>query len=244
MDDKGERLSPVHTTKRGRRYDYYISQFLKTPVDADLRASGWRLPAPALEQKIAITISTHICTTAPRGLLTDCDGVTIRGVINRVGQDDFDALSLIEKVIIAPGTLSIRLKLAKFANLFEVPPNTIDANLLTFETTFTLRRRGVETKLMIEGEAMPRDETLLRNIALGHQFLANIKAGQSTQEIAEARGLSRKRAQQILEFAFLSPATIQRALDANLPDWVTTDWCLTHEISAEWAEQAELLSTS
>lgn len=49
FDDKGERLSPVHTTKRGRRYDYYISQFLKIPGDADQKASGWRLPARALE---------------------------------------------------------------------------------------------------------------------------------------------------------------------------------------------------
>ena len=69
MDDKGERLSPVHTNKAGRRYDYYISQSLKIPGDADNKASGWRLPARALEQKIATAISTHICATAPRGLL-------------------------------------------------------------------------------------------------------------------------------------------------------------------------------
>ena len=163
-------------------------------------------------------------------------------MINRVRQDGIDALSLIEKVTIAPGNLSIRLDRTKFANAFEVPANAIDADPLTFQTTFTLRRRGVETKLMIEGEAAPRDETLLRNIALGHQFLANIKAGQSTQEIAEAQGLSTKRVQQILEFAFLSPATVQLVIDATQPDWMTTDWCLTHEIPSEWAEQAALFS--
>jgi site-specific DNA recombinase len=176
-------------------------------------------------------------------LLKDCDAVTIRSVINRAGQDGFDALSMIEKVTLAHGKLSIRLEPERFANVLEVPPNAIDADLLTFETTFSLRRRGVETKLIIEGEAMPRDETLLRNIALGHQFLANIKAGQSAQKIAEAQGLSRKRVQQILEFSFLSPATIQRALDATLPDWLTTDWSLTHEIPANWAEQAALFSS-
>ena len=93
------------------------------------------LPAPALEQKIAKAISTHICATAPRGLLRDCDAMTIGGVIKRAGQDDFNALSLVASVTIASGTLSIRLELATFANLFEVPPNTIDAKLLTFETT-------------------------------------------------------------------------------------------------------------
>ncbi|MGR3291371.1 MAG: recombinase family protein, partial [Paracoccaceae bacterium] len=125
---------------------------------------------------------------------------------------------------------------------FDVPRQVIDADAMTFEISFTLRRRGVETKLMIEGEIAPRDETLLRNIALGHRLLESIKAGQTTQEISEAQGLSRKRVQQILEFAFLSPATVQLALDANLPDWLTTDWCLTHEIPADWSEQAALLN--
>lgn len=243
IDDKGERLSPVHTNKRGKRYEYYISQSLKIPGDAETKASGWRLPARALEQKIAKAITVNVRQTAPRGLLKDCDAATIEGVINRARQDGFDALSLIEKVTLAPGKLSICLEPERFATVFKVSQNVINADLLTFETSFTLRRRGVETKLMVEGEVAPRDETLLRNIALGRQFLANIKTGQSTQEIAEAQGLSRKRVQQILEFAFLSPNTIQRALDANLPDWMTTDWCLNHEISAEWAEQAELLST-
>ena len=243
IDHKGGRLSPVHTNKGGKRYDYYISQSLKIPGDADIKASGWRLPARALEQKIATAISTHICATAPRGLLIDCDAETIRSVITRARQDGFDALSLIEKVTIAPGKLAICLDPERFAAIFDVPPNTINADLFTFETSFTLRRRGVETRLMVEGEAAPRDETLLRNIALGHQFLANIKTGQSTQEIAEARGLSKKRVQQILEFALLSPATVQLVLDATPPDWLTTDWCLTREIPANWADQAALFSS-
>ena len=97
---------------------------------------------------------------------------------------------------------------------------------------------------MIEGEVAPRDKTLLRNIALGHRFLAAIKAGQNTQEIAEDQGLSKKRVQQILEFAFLSPMAVQMALDGTHADWLTTDWCLSHGIPANWVEQAALFSRS
>lgn len=179
---------------------------------------------------------------APCGLLKDCDAAMISGVINRVRQNGFDALSFIEEATIAPGKLSARLDLNKFTDAFDIPRRVIDADQMTFGISFTLRRRGVEAKLMIEGEAAPRDETLLRNIALGHQFLAMVKSGQSTQKIAEARGLSRKRVQQILEFAFLSPATVQTAIDAKLPDWMTTDWCLTHEFPAGWSKQAALFS--
>ena len=106
-------------------------------------------------------------------------------MINRVRRNDFDALSLIEGVILAPNKLTIRLEPARLANIFEVSRNAIDADAMAFETAFSLRRRGIETKLMIEGEVAPRDKTLLRNIALGHRFLAAIKAGQNTQEIAE-----------------------------------------------------------
>ncbi len=101
----------------------------------------------------------------------------------------------------------------------------------------------METKLLLEGDAIPRDETLLRNVAKAHAFLGMITSGQTVPHIAEAHNLSARRVQQTLEFAFLSPDFTGQIVAGCQPAFLTADWCLKHEISADWAEQAQQCST-
>jgi hypothetical protein len=44
VDTRGERLTPSHAVKKGRRYRYYVSAVLITDAGTD-RAQGWRLAA-------------------------------------------------------------------------------------------------------------------------------------------------------------------------------------------------------
>lgn len=89
-----------------------------------------------------------------------------------------------------------------------------------------------------------RDETLLRNIATGHVFLEKVTSGQSIQQIAEEYGLSVRRVQQTLEFAFLSPDVVERVVEGRQPVFLTTDGCLKHEIPVGWSDQIRLFSTA
>lgn len=56
FDETGDRLSPVHANKAGKRYRYYISSRLKDTKqkDASGKIDGWRIPAHEIE---AIVIS-------------------------------------------------------------------------------------------------------------------------------------------------------------------------------------------
>ncbi len=60
FDHEGERLTPLHTQKRERRYEYYISQSLKTGAASPDRSSGWQLPARALEDRVATAVRRHL----------------------------------------------------------------------------------------------------------------------------------------------------------------------------------------
>lgn len=100
----------------------------------------------------------------------------------------------------------------------------------------------METKLLLEGDVIPRDETLLRNIAKGHAFLDMITSGQSIQQIAEVNDLSVRRVQQTLEFAFLSPDVVRQVIEGRQPEFLTADWCLKHEIPVGWPDQSRLFS--
>src|SRR3984893_4991361 len=60
VDARGERLTPSHAVKKGRRYRYYVSAALITQGGAD-HAQGWRLPAQEIEDAV-IRVLTHALT--------------------------------------------------------------------------------------------------------------------------------------------------------------------------------------
>jgi site-specific DNA recombinase len=51
FDDRGNRMSPSHATKRGRRYRYYVSQAILQGRKADVGSVG-RVPAMELERRV------------------------------------------------------------------------------------------------------------------------------------------------------------------------------------------------
>jgi hypothetical protein len=51
VDARGERLTPSHAVKKGRRYRYYVSAALITDARTD-RAQGWRLAAREIEEAV------------------------------------------------------------------------------------------------------------------------------------------------------------------------------------------------
>ncbi len=244
FDLSGERLAPVHTQKAGRRYDYYISQSLKTAAAPGEKSGGWRLTARALEDRISAAVRKRLRTAMLRGLAPDADPQMIADLIARIDREDSDMLAVIDRVRIGRDSLEITLNPDHLSKAFGVPVQDPDTDHLTFQTAFTLRRRGVETKLLLDGDALPRDETLLRNIARGHAFLDEITSGQSVQQIAKDNDLSVRRIQQTVEFAFLSPDVVCHVVEGRQPDFLTADWCLKNEIPVDWTEQIRLFSAS
>ncbi|WP_347310446.1 recombinase family protein [Defluviimonas sp. SAOS-178_SWC] len=237
FDAEGKRLTPVHTQKRGRRYDYYISQQLKTaPVPSD-RTSGWRLPARDLEVRVGEAVRRHLRVAAMRSLLWSADAKMIADVATKLVDEDLDMLTMLDRVVLETGALAITLARASVAEGLGVARDCVNEEDLHGNAPFTIRRRGVETRLLLQGQSLPRDETLIANIARAQAFLGEVTGGRGFQEIAEAYGLSVKRVQQVLEFAFLSPTTVRQLIEGRQPSFLTTDWCLKNEIPVAWSAQ-------
>lgn len=241
FDLAGDRLSPVHTKKQGKRYDYYISKSLKVKSAAEHKGQGWRLSARAFEQQIDAAIRKHLSAAIPRGLLPNADAQKIAAAARQIGTSEFDALVLVKRIQIGERQLNITLCQDTVAARLNESSSLIEALFLTFCSQFTLRRRGVETKLIIQGGSVPRDNILILNVARAQAWLSEIQHGRTKQDIATENGLSIKRIQQILEFAFLSPEIVQSIIDGSQPSGFTTDWCLTHEIPASWSKQSQVL---
>src|SRR5437667_5157464 len=66
VDARGERFTPSHALKKGRRYRYYVSAALITQAGAD-HAQGWRLPAQEIEDAVIRVLTDAL--TSPAMLL-------------------------------------------------------------------------------------------------------------------------------------------------------------------------------
>jgi site-specific DNA recombinase len=63
VDAQGERLTPSHAVKKGRRYRYYVSAALITEAGTD-RAQGRRLAAREIEEAVIRILADALTSPA------------------------------------------------------------------------------------------------------------------------------------------------------------------------------------
>ena len=143
----------------------------------------------------------------------------------------------------APGELGVTLHRKNLARLFETDEEQLAEESASIATPFQLRKRGVETKLILGDAPGGLDETLIRNIAKAHLWFAQIKAGKTLSEIAKAEGTTKGRIYQLIDLAFLAPDIIREVLDGKQPLGFTSDWCVRHSLPDDWQDQRALIAT-
>lgn len=245
FDETGDRLTPSHSKKNGKRLRYYISHRLsKQSGEKDI--AGWRLPAKPLEDQITQAVVNHIRENVTSGLIIDPDAAPISKAVTAINvmhsrQDEI--VALINRIDIAPSRVEISLNAQHLGALFNLKGEAINAEVLTFKLPFQTRKRGVETKLIIGQVEPEKDSTLIRNLATSHKWLELIKSGKSLDAIAKQDKTSRRRIQQIITFAFLAPDIVQMILDGRQPIRLTSEWVLRHNLPNDWQDQRALIAT-
>jgi site-specific DNA recombinase len=122
VDPQGERLTPSHAVKKGRRYRYYVSAALITDAGAD--REGWRLAAREIEEAAIRILADAL--TSPAGLVErfGAAGIPsdqIRKLLSRAarvkatlggspGERAKLIRELVEKVIVDERTIIIKLR--------------------------------------------------------------------------------------------------------------------------------------
>ena len=210
-----DRLTPTHTKKKnGQSFRYYVSRCLiQHSGQKDL--SGWRLPAPMLEQTVVHLVQQHVGAPTFSASLTHTPTIKELASVRRFldglcsgsnGNDDDSAsaarlLRLIRRVDISRGSVSILLDRDTFAACLSMGPDRIREEALRIHAPFRLRRRGVETKLVLGNSPKSVDRTLLRNIANALSWLDRIKAGKTYEEIALEDAIPTARVRKAIRYA-------------------------------------------
>ncbi len=255
FDETGDRLTPSHANKKGRRYRYYVSGRLITNT-ANGRGAGasghaWRLPATALEQQLASAVLAHLGNRLPSGLLIDPTAEAIARASaarrNLVSPDRRSAsvsvLACIAKVRIEPGSVEITLEPAAVARLLEIDLSVINPQAMNFPVPFQYRKRGVEARLVI-GEKSPAgfDAVLVRNIARAHRYYQAIRHGQTFEELAAVENLSKRRILQLIDLAFLAPLIVKSIVQGSQPSGLTSEWLQRNPLPSDWQQQRQAVA--
>ncbi|MFV2052277.1 recombinase family protein [Aliiroseovarius sp. YM-037] len=247
FDEAGDRLTPSHTkTRKGVRLRYYVSHRL-IAKSGEAHVGGWRLPAEELEQRVAVCVKAMIAASGfAAKLLVNGQAEQISNVADKItallNRDvASQLLDLVDCIEIASGKMSIRIGVESLSDLTGVSSDEIAEDALSCDVPFQLRKRGVETKIILADAPTGIDETLIRNIAKAHVWFERIRAGETFSDIAATDASSKRRIQQMIELAFLAPDIVRNALEGKQPLGFTSDWCLRHEIPSDWSEQRQLI---
>ncbi len=245
FDETGDRLSPSHSQKNGRRIGYYISHRLTRKAGKD-GIAGWRLPAQPFEDQIATAVSAYLKESITSKLQTNPGVDVIQNTmqtLKTIAGNSAQIASLIDRIDIAPGSVEIRLNQEAVCREFTLGDAGINPDALTFCLPFQTRKRGVETKLIIGHAAPDKDETLIRNLATAHKWLNLIRAGRSLDAVCEQEKTSRRRIQQVIKFAFLAPDIVQMIVEGRQPVGLTSEWVLRNALPNDWNDQRALVAT-
>jgi site-specific DNA recombinase len=265
VDARGERLTPSHAVKKGRRYRYYVSAALITDAGTD-RAHGRRLAAKEIEEAVIRILADALTSPASlverfgaAGLPSD----QLRQLLSRTarmaaalggspGERAKLVRELVEKIIVDEKTIIIKLRRGLLLG-GDVPSSASEAasdRAVELTAAVAFKHRGIETRLVLPGLAQHDrrsrcDPALIKAIARGRAWFEELATGRarSLQELAKRDGISRRYIRRLVGLAFLSPQLVEAILQGRQPAELTATRLTELDLPLDWTEQHKLLAS-
>jgi DNA invertase Pin-like site-specific DNA recombinase len=290
FDEVGNRLTPTHANRHGKRYRYYAqpssniqSRKRGRPLGSERR---WRIPAVEIENAVIDCLKKQLADH--HWLLKHCGGsdgtiswrrtviAKARELADRIQSESRGGL---REILL---TLLARVTLGEFGMLIDVRRTGLRAALVIVEDRrsegdtrrdagpdalvervslpgstvhdavsvnipIKLRRRGVETKLIIDaagdsGDAEP-DPALVKMIANAHRWWEDLVANRfpTMRALARAYGKDERYVARVLQLAFLAPKIVELVVTRNQPIEMTAQRLITMaNLPPDWIEQNTL----
>jgi site-specific DNA recombinase len=212
-DNRGHRMSPSHSRKKGVRYRYYLSLPL---LDGRPEEAGSisRVPAAEIEHVVAEAVRQELGTD-PELATRDL----IEGHVTRVEVHTAKISVELREAGAEPKTIQIP---------WQKPPFKRRRELLAPASGNRWDSRP------IRADARAR---LIAALSRGRRWLDEMLGGsvKSVEEIANREGCSPRKVNMTLSLAFLAPEIVKAAIDGRLPRGVGIS--RLSDLSASWREQ-------
>src|SRR5208282_5429990 len=223
FDERGERLTPSHATKNGRRYRYYVSTNLANGRTTAKDSNGWRFPAQEtessvfssvrkiLEDRTAILEAIQSAEVAPRRIPSIFETVTAFSRKQESGADPSNRIAqLVDRVELRQDGIQLSIRFPLQSGEDTAP------KVLHFKRFIPLqvKRRGVEMRLVIAGGFESSHKTgpaLFKAVARAHRWFEEIVLGSNVSfaEIAKRERINSRYVRRLLPLAFLDPGIVE-----------------------------------
>jgi hypothetical protein len=258
FDENGEPLYACGSKKGDRRYRYFVSRKLVRGADKT-RDRGWRISAQEIEHTVmaaarqmlsdrgALASKLKACGLAAAELKQALE-VVDRKVksVDELGAMDA-AGSSIDRVELKRDGMQVTLNLR--ALLPTDPISGVGASIrMTRVVHMQMKRRGVETRLVIPGEAVAvsrSDPALLRALSRGYQWFGELASGSvaSTKQIAAREGLSHSYVRHVVPLGLLAPKVMEAICAGQQSVTISAERLKDQaRLPIEWNAQQRLLS--
>ncbi len=242
----GEALIPTHTSKKGRRYRYYVSQSLNTGQKRNTNA-GWRLPAQTIEHTVDSIVRVMLADQNNIvSALTDAGVSTalIPHVLEQAKSITGQSRSLIKdyarKVRIGLDQISVELSLAKLLPDGIGSPDVI----MSERRPMRIQRRRNEMRLVLgqDDAGAGIDPVLAKGIAQAHVWAEELFSGRaaSLSQLARQHGVSEGYLKKIMPLAFLAPDIVASVLAGNQPESLSKQKMVSDALPSGWCEQRQM----
>jgi site-specific DNA recombinase len=259
FDESGEPLYVQGAAKGQRRYRYYVSRAL-VRGNAEGTEQGWRISAPEIEQRVAAAAQAVLGDRPAIALALEASGVdpnrlpsvlkSAQAWIERLASKSEAAAALgelIERVQLSRESIHLSLKLPlALAERSDVPsPVSLPLSRLV---PMQMKRRGVEMRIVLEGDSNPArvDLPLLKAVARARRWANELASGKvrSVNDLARREGIDGRSVRRLIPLGFLSPRIIEAIAEGRQPVELTIE-ALTRRIDLPmlWSAQEKALGS-
>ncbi len=269
-DDQGNRMTPSHAVKNGKRYRYYVSRPLITG-SRTAAPDGRRIPAAEIERLVADRVCILLSNDAE--IFEAIQGwnhevAELKRLVERAAELSKEWVNLspaqtrsihralIVRIDVQAATVDIHLVPARLPDLLrgnplDPPPASEcaeDAERMTLSVPAQFQRVGKETRMIINGigpnetEAKP-DASLVKLIVMAHRLHEDLMCeNRGIGEIAASQGVHHSYASRLIRLAFLSPEITKAILDGRQPLGLTaTKLMQVSRLPIAWRAQNQAL---
>jgi site-specific DNA recombinase len=253
FDETGEPLYVQAAMKDRQRYRYYVSKALVRGFKVEGQR-GWRVPGLELERAVAISArsilddKTVVLEAVHAAGMGDADINQVFGLVAErrerllAERERSTALiELVEKTVLTDEGIRLGLKISvPWGGPGSAPLHKV-LHLFRF-VPLTVKRRGVEMRLIINGDE-PRkpDPALLKAFARAKGWFEELASGRvrSLVEIARREGLAKRYVTRLTKLAFVSPAFVETIAEGEVSSQTSLQMLMDGrvEFPLDWSAQ-------
>lgn len=216
-DDRGNRMTPSYSTKKGIRYRFYVSSALLRGRQSEVGSLG-RIPAQEIEDCVLAAVPSRTPTSTKQQV------------------DSRATLQLVDRIIVSRSEVQI-----KMASPDDLPA----ASHASRDITLPWQSPTPGSSSLIENDDTDKrkpDESLIQSVVRARHWLLALQDGayDTVEDLAAAQDIHPKVVRQELRLAFLSPSLVSAILSGTQPTGIKREQAWK-TLPLAWTDQQPLL---